>query len=546
MKYYGRLCIHPLTADGFAPPYVTEEGWNQGDNPSGETYQVSELVVSGSLPHPDDVRVPATPSGVPVSNLSYSDDRRLVRRTLSSLIDPTRLCTRATVAKGGLVHMDKLRFFALDLDGSVLRLQQTQVPHYLRSTSTDCPQVVGIPLSHALRPPGVYTDLAKQKARMRRRLDTNPASTILALRSLWAFILSQLGYVASGVAVPPEHVAGAVVQAGASVQARALYRQVLGLPCWTSRALMSLAPRYGGPGCPHLSLCSACRLLLTYTQASCSRNLLAQRSAQYLSQAAVPGSVSQPLREAALQLSVQIALLPDATTTAMPVLNDSNPAVLQRYHHLVLSTDAALRQCDGGGGIVFYAPGVGVVLRAWYGIRLWASPTGAKWLVRLVALHLLQGWHGCLVSSADCSSALVRGYTRFPPKLTVLELLWRRLCLNLLGLHQHCGSQPSMTPRPSTYWPSSTRRHTTSPPVGPPHPPRGPYHFHNTSKGPWSCITGVPCYWNPNLASTRRTKMPPLQPTTPAAGPTFGAPTAPSSTTSSRRTHCPQPCVPGP
>ena len=28
MKYYGRLRIHPLTADGFAPPYVTEEGWN--------------------------------------------------------------------------------------------------------------------------------------------------------------------------------------------------------------------------------------------------------------------------------------------------------------------------------------------------------------------------------------------------------------------------------------------------------------------------------------------------------------------------------------
>ena len=222
------------------------------------------------------------------------------------------------------------------------------------------------------------------------------------------------------------------------MQARALYRQVLGLPCWTSRALMSLAPRYGGPGCPHLPLRSACRLLLTYTQATCSRNLLAQHSAQYLSQASVPGSESQPLREAALQLSVQIALLPDATTAAMPVLYDSDPAVLQRYHHLVLSTDAALRQCDGGGGIVFYAPGVGVVLRAWYGIRLWASPTGAEWLVRLVALHLLLGWHGCLVSSADCSSALLRGCTRFPPKLTVLELLWRRLCLNLLGLRQHC------------------------------------------------------------------------------------------------------------
>ena len=113
-----------------------------------------------------------------------------MRPTLSSLVNLTRLYTRATVAKGDLVHMDKLRFFALQLEGSVLRLQQTQVPHYLTSTSTDGPQVVGIPLSHTLHPPGVYADLAKQIARMRRRLEANPATTIVALRSLWVFILS--------------------------------------------------------------------------------------------------------------------------------------------------------------------------------------------------------------------------------------------------------------------------------------------------------------------------------------------------------------------
>ena len=27
-KYYGRLRIHPLTEDGFSPPYSTKEGWN--------------------------------------------------------------------------------------------------------------------------------------------------------------------------------------------------------------------------------------------------------------------------------------------------------------------------------------------------------------------------------------------------------------------------------------------------------------------------------------------------------------------------------------
>ena len=431
VKYYGRLRIHPLTADGFAPPYVTEEGWNQGDNPSGDTYQVGELVVSGSLPHFPDVHVPPCPGGVPVSNLSYSDDRRLVRPTLPSLVALTRLCTRATVAKGGLVHMDKLRFFALQITDSGLDQVTSTVPYYLTPTSQATPQIVGIPLSHALKPPNAYADLAKQVTRMRRRIETLPTTTVLALRSLWAFILSQLDYIASGVAVPPEQIEDL------SIQSRAYYRHVLGLPCWTSRALLALPPSSGGPGCPHLPLRSACHLLVTYTQATCSRSLLAHRSARYLAEIDLPGSDARPLLAAAQQLSVEVSLLPDPAISAMPIHTDADPSVLHKCPSLVLSTDASLRRCDGGGGIVFYAPDQGVILRAWYGIRMWVTPAGAEWLAHLVGLYLLNGWSGHLTTALDSTSALLRAHTRFPPKLTVLELLWRRLSPTLLRLRSH-------------------------------------------------------------------------------------------------------------
>ena len=66
-----------------------------GDNPSGDTYQVGELVVSGSLPLAHDICIPPGPAGVPVNNLSYSDDRCLVQPTLPALVDLTRQCTRA-------------------------------------------------------------------------------------------------------------------------------------------------------------------------------------------------------------------------------------------------------------------------------------------------------------------------------------------------------------------------------------------------------------------------------------------------------------------
>ena len=192
VKNYGRLRIHPLTADRFAPPYITEEGWNQGDNPSGNTYQVGELVVSGSLAHPPDVQVRPGSAGVLVSNLAYSDDRRLVRPTISSLIALTRHCTRATVAKGGLVHMDKLRSFAHQIAHSSLAQVTSTVPYNLTLTSQASPEIIGIPLSHALKPPDAYADLARQVTGMRRHIETLPTTTILALRSLWAFVLSQL------------------------------------------------------------------------------------------------------------------------------------------------------------------------------------------------------------------------------------------------------------------------------------------------------------------------------------------------------------------
>ena len=307
-------------------PYVPEEGWNQGDSPSGDTYQVGELVVSGSLPHTPEVQVPHRQTSVPVSNLSYSDNCRLVRPTLLSLVELMRHCTRVKVAREGLVHMDKLRFFALELTNSGLHQITSTVPYYLTPTSQATPKIAGIALSCAFKPPDAYADLAKQVTRMRRRIESLPTTTIPALRSLPAFILLQLDYIASGVAIPPEHIEDL------AIQLRAYYRHVLGLPCWTSRALLALPLSYGGPGCPHVPLRSACLLLLTYTQATCSRSLLAHRSAQYLAETSLPSGEARPLRAADQQLSVEVSLFPDPAISAMPVHSDTSPSVLHTCH----------------------------------------------------------------------------------------------------------------------------------------------------------------------------------------------------------------------
>ena len=198
----------------------------------------------------------------------------------------------------------------------------------------------------------------------------------------------------------------------------------------------------GGPGHPDLTLRAAVRLLLTYTQASFSPNLLAQCSAQYLSTARVPGSEAEPFAATSAALSVQVVVLPDPGVSDLQVHGDGDRGALMSQPALVRATDGALRQQAGGGGIAFYAPGAGVVLRAWFSCLVWASPSSMEWLARLVALALLNGWKGTLLSALDATSALFRSYTRQPPKFTLLDALWGHLIPTLLHLKAH--HQPSL------------------------------------------------------------------------------------------------------
>ena len=74
-------------------------------------------------------------------------------------VNLTRLCTRATVAKGSLVHMDKLQFYAFSVQTITLQQLSQPIPYYHTVTASFSPAVVGIPLSHALKPTTEYSDL---------------------------------------------------------------------------------------------------------------------------------------------------------------------------------------------------------------------------------------------------------------------------------------------------------------------------------------------------------------------------------------------------
>ena len=93
-QYFDRLEIHPLISDGFAPPFVTGEGFNQGDDYSGDGYQLGCAVVNASSPVPTEICKPPSTAGllspmgprVPAHVTSFSDDRGFITTTKGALM----------------------------------------------------------------------------------------------------------------------------------------------------------------------------------------------------------------------------------------------------------------------------------------------------------------------------------------------------------------------------------------------------------------------------------------------------------------------------
>ena len=266
-------------------------------------------------------------------------------------------------------------------------------------------------MTAGLTAPPALDALARDVMRLRTRQQSVRITPSLALRALWEYILAKFDYIASGVAVNPVHIHPL------AIQVRALYRQTLGLPCWTSRALMALPMAGGGRGSPNLELRAAAHLLATYTQASCSRSPMARAAAAYLASTDCPGGERPHLCRAAAALNVQLAVLPDPQTTELAVHIHGDLHSLQGHSRLIMSIDGALRGRSAGGGVVLATATGTPVAQASFGLRVWASPTDVAWLARLVAIHLLRGWSGALLCSTDAATALFRFHTASHPPL---------------------------------------------------------------------------------------------------------------------------------
>ena len=139
------------------------------------------------------------------------------------------------------------------------------------------------------------------------------------------------------------------------------------------------------------------------------------------------------MTEAARSVGLQVHVLRTPFLQPTPLRIQGSFAELHSHRVLKVSTDGACRQGAIGGGIIFCAPGVGLLATVAYGcLVLGCTSAHAEWYAKIVALHLLGDWTGTVVFLSDATAVQQQGYTAYPPKHTPLETLYR-LTAPLLG-----------------------------------------------------------------------------------------------------------------
>ena len=205
--FYSRLVIRVATREGFAHPFSTEEGGNQGDGFAQLHYQAPSLVITRAMRPNTSITLPLTVPGhsasLPATHLSYSDDRRFITPSLTDVAAMATDCRECSRRAGRIIHPDKQEFSLIDSRPGRPTLVTADVPQHTGTTTTAPPEVVGIPILPELPLLRVINKSRASLDRARKASRNREACPILQLRSLHAFGLSPLDYVTSGVLVPP-------------------------------------------------------------------------------------------------------------------------------------------------------------------------------------------------------------------------------------------------------------------------------------------------------------------------------------------------------
>ena len=226
--FYPRQQVHLLTTHGLAPPVSTREGFSQGCVFAATGYNLlGTRRTRASQGGGDEWVVQASGLRALPSESVFSDDRRYVERSAADISRKVTAAHHAAQHNCAVNNLAKQEYTVLRLrpDGEIKRVGGVlNVEGACTAASRAVPGVVGIPVQPGTYLPSLIPKILGRLRRWRTFARAHRPDFTLALRALYAYVLSSLDFVCRGSLLP--HAALDLLQP----PLRAAMRVLLSLP----------------------------------------------------------------------------------------------------------------------------------------------------------------------------------------------------------------------------------------------------------------------------------------------------------------------------
>ena len=137
-QFYRRQVIYPITEYGLGNPYGAEDGALDGDSSGLTVYQTCSAVRTACTGDSGCVRFAHQGKLIEVSEVVFSDDRRLFHHDKVRFEQLGRVRLQTTTTVGGMANRSKLDAFILELEDGQVMQREKEVEVGCTITSCQC------------------------------------------------------------------------------------------------------------------------------------------------------------------------------------------------------------------------------------------------------------------------------------------------------------------------------------------------------------------------------------------------------------------------
>ena len=388
--------LYPVTEFGLGEPYQAEDGALEGDSAAPAIYQTACAVRTARTTEEGAARFSRDNKQVAVSELVFSDDRRVFHHDLAKFEQWVENGIVTTKAARGIVNPTKLELFHTVQSAGTVQLQPSEAyMGIMMQASEEPPTCIGVPLFLEHRPVRWLDETKQRWSKITIQLGKSAFLPIKKIRVVWSFVISRFDYVASSFLFEANWIANMRQWAVAA------FCDICGLSKRTARLFMYLPVQLGGAGCPWLR--AHLRYLNTAMGLLYGRSGLGRMVASELFLEHTEGVDVECTRRVMRQYGISVLQQPGSS------LEQGVPRFPAKDDPWLLVNDGGLRGNQAGVGVVM-PQGMEVRQVTGYGICVHTgASTVMEWIAEGMVLLLSSGLPGRKILGADSAAGAFTG-----------------------------------------------------------------------------------------------------------------------------------------